>query len=112
MSELYRPISVLSDRIEQRYAMGNPVELWLKGHRPDFEVDRINPLEIFKYTSGSPSLIGRFPMRAMALVEEDVVSIFQGRGYYVDRTFGIRNTVTGLNGLFQRAGLPYTIERF
>lgn len=112
MSGLYRPISELSERIERRYEEGDPVELSLAGHRPDFEVDRINPLEIFEYTSGSPRLAGRFPVRAMAIVEDDVVSIFQGRGYYVRRTFGIRNTLPGLNGLFHRAGLPYTIESF
>jgi hypothetical protein len=110
MSGPSQPISELTTRIEQKYMEGDPVRLHLSGHHPDFEVDSLEPVDMHEYISGSPSLIGRFPVRTMAVVEEQVVSIFQGRGYYVSRTFGIVNTARDLNGLFRQTDLPYRIS--
>lgn len=108
--DLFEAISELDVRIRQHYNGGDPYQFSLSGHKPDFEVDSVDPLNILEYVSGSPSLVGRFPVRSMVIVEAEVVSIFDGRGYYASRTFGVRNTVSGLNNMFTKMDLPYRIN--
>jgi hypothetical protein len=112
-------IAQLDDRINDCYQYGNPFMLNLTNHHPDFVVrprQDDSGFEAATYVTGSPNLIGSFPLRNMIVVlniSERLVyptAVFDGIGRYRNAMFGTRLPGVILNSFAQAFEIPHVFD--
>ncbi len=108
---IQKAIRDIDEGVRARFLDGNPVELHLRGHHPDFEVEETRyGLSFSILERSSINLVGSYSVRNIVTIDDPVV-IYDGAHYYSNDIFGSFVSTKTLNRISSELGLPYTFSR-